>query len=94
MITLYPMEKSISVTSTSANSDNMDKFNFTVVSAPFVYAPIKCGETVAELRVEYEGREVCSVPLCADRNYMTAQTDKKTEKNTFDKIIGWVRNKF
>ena len=91
MVTLYPMEKSISVTSAS---DNMDKFNFTVVSAPFIYAPIKSGEAVAELRVDYEGREVCSVPLCADRDYLTAQTDKKTEKNTFDKIIGWFRNKF
>lgn len=43
-----------------------EELSMTVVSAPFVYAPVSPGEEVAQLCISYNGREITRVPLLAE----------------------------
>ncbi|MBQ8960425.1 MAG: D-alanyl-D-alanine carboxypeptidase [Ruminococcus sp.] len=43
-----------------------EELTFTVISAPFVYAPVSVGEELAQLSIAYNGREITRVPLLAE----------------------------
>lgn len=58
---------------------NEEDFDFTVLAAPFVYAPVEKGEEAAMLRISYMGREVDTIPLYAAEEVQVKA--KKQAKN-------------
>lgn len=61
-------------------SESSGDFGFTVLSAPFVYAPVKAGEEIAQLRISYKGREVRTIPLYSAENADAAKPDRSGKK--------------
>ena len=57
-------------------SEDTDNFSFGIVAPPFVYAPVKKGDAVAELRLTFKGREVKTIPLYADEDAEFASADE------------------
>ena len=41
------------------------ELEYSVKASPFVYAPVKKGDVLAELQIKYGGREIRRVPLSA-----------------------------
>ena len=85
-ISLALNSESIEITSCEYD---LSKFSFNVISPPFVYAPINCGDNVAELSIRYNDTEVYRLPLCAKKDY-PIYIEKKSDtskKNFFEKII-------
>ena len=41
------------------------ELEYSVKAPPFVYAPVKKGDVLAELQIKYDGREIRQVPLSA-----------------------------
>ena len=80
---------------TAAGSD-LSGLSYSVISAPFVYAPVQCGEELAQLRIMYEGREVCLIPLCAESSCGIVREEKcgGDDKNLWNKIIIKLRRLF
>lgn len=74
---LVPKESSVKVCTVAENEDDI---KFTLLSAPFVYAPVKYGDEAAMLRISFMGREIKTVPLYAAENIPKAV--KTTEKNS------------
>ena len=81
---LIPEDPTLSVTSLAGNEDDI---TFTILSAPFEYAPVHKGDKAAELRVNFMGREVKTIPLYAaeDIAVKTAKP-KQHKKGIFAKI--------
>ncbi len=61
-IILTADEKPVTVTVYEYDKED---FSFEVISSPFVYAPVRAGEQLAQLRILCDGREVKCVPLMA-----------------------------
>ncbi|MGN0621809.1 MAG: D-alanyl-D-alanine carboxypeptidase family protein [Porcipelethomonas sp.] len=59
---------------------------------PFVYAPVKAGDTVGELRYYYDGRLIDSLPVKAMKNSEYREKEEK-EKGTIEKIKDFLFNK-
>lgn len=72
---LVPKESSVKVCTVAGNEDDIE---FTLLSAPFVYAPVKYGDEAAMLRISFMGREINTVPLYAAESIPKAV--KTTEK--------------
>jgi D-alanyl-D-alanine carboxypeptidase/D-alanyl-D-alanine carboxypeptidase (penicillin-binding protein 5/6) len=88
-ITLVPDASDLCITTLE---DNFSGFSCSLVAPPFVYAPVKYGEQAAQLRITYNDRLVCTVPLVADRNYDASEVEAaEKNKNTLEKIILWLR---
>lgn len=65
--------------------NNPDFFKYKIKTSPFLYAPIMDGEQCGEIVITYKGREVRSLPLCADKDYnLYVKTEKK--KSGMEKI--------
>lgn len=92
-ITLKPDLTSFGITT---SMDDLSGFSYSMISAPFVYAPIYAGDQTAELKITYNGREVCRVPLIAENDYNMSETREKkdTNKNFFKKIAKKFMNFF
>ncbi|MCQ2490232.1 MAG: D-alanyl-D-alanine carboxypeptidase [Ruminococcus sp.] len=45
-----------------------DELTYTVISSPFVYAPVKKGDRLGELSISFNSREIRRIPLCAAEN--------------------------
>lgn len=56
--------------------------DFKVVTPPFVYAPIKKGDIVGEVRIYCEGMLIYSIPLCSNENVEVKKV------SLFKKIFG------
>ncbi|MBR6069241.1 MAG: D-alanyl-D-alanine carboxypeptidase [Ruminococcus sp.] len=56
-----------------------DELTYTVISAPFVYAPVDEGDELGELSISCGGREIRRIPLCAAESaeYKTAEVRHK-----------------
>ena len=69
---------------------NEDDVKFTLLSAPFVYAPVKYGEEAARLRISFMGREVDTVPLYAAENIAAAakSPEKKGISTKIKELLG------
>lgn len=80
---IVPEKDSLSVTALSANEED---FTFTVLSRPFLYAPVREGEKVGSLSVRYLGREVERVDLLAGETVDASHGDKGS-KSLFQKIM-------
>ncbi len=79
---LVPKESSVKICTVAGNEED---FQFTLLSAPFVYAPVKYGEEAARLRISFMGREVDTVPLYAAESISAVQKDPE-EKGIITKI--------
>ncbi|MBQ8296435.1 MAG: D-alanyl-D-alanine carboxypeptidase [Ruminococcus sp.] len=89
------LEPDMSAAQIATAADDFSQFSYEVIAPPFVYAPIKTGEQAAALRIAYQGREVCIVPLLAAGDYDVIQDTSKNsggKKNFFEKIIAWFRD--
>ncbi len=88
-VALMAEETFVSVTTLENHKEN---YTFEVLSAPFVYAPVEKGETLAELRVMYKDKEVCTVPLCASEeiHYLENNTSDSGDRKS---IIKWITEK-
>lgn len=74
----------VTVTAFSANPED---FEYQVISAPFVYAPIKSGDETAQLSISYNGREVRRIPLFAGENAPVKIVKKSHKKISIFKKI-------
>lgn len=86
-IILAPDSESVSITTAE---EDLSDFSYNVIAPPFVYAPIAAGEQAAALRVTYKDREVCVIPLYAERDYNAVCheiDEKKNDKNLFEKFM-------
>ena len=61
-------------------ADSLPELEYTLLSAPFVYAPVRAGDEVAQLRVSCGGREVSRVPVYAAED-CAAKTVSQPKKN-------------
>lgn len=71
---------------TALSADRSD-FEYQVISAPFVYAPVKAGEEVAQLSITYNGREVRRIPLYAENDAPVQMIKKAPEKKSLFRKI-------
>jgi D-alanyl-D-alanine carboxypeptidase/D-alanyl-D-alanine carboxypeptidase (penicillin-binding protein 5/6) len=67
---LMPKESSVRVCTLAGNEKDI---HFTLLSAPFVYAPISYGEEAARLRISFMGREVETARLYAAESIHEAE---------------------
>lgn len=74
----------VTVTAFSAKSED---FEYEVISAPFVYAPVKAGEETAQLSISCNGREVRRIPLYAEEDAPIKIIKKSTKKTSILKKI-------
>ena len=79
---LVPENSSVKVCTMAGNEED---FQFTLLSAPFVYAPVKYGEVAARLRISFMGRETDTIPLYAAESISAVQKDHE-EKGILTKI--------
>ncbi len=83
-LSLTAGDDSVTVTAFSANPED---FEYQVISAPFVYAPIKSGDETAQLSISYNGREVRRIPLFAGENAPVKIVKKSHKKISIFKKI-------
>lgn len=74
----------IEITALSADSND---FEYQVISAPFVYAPVKSGDEVAQLSITYNNREVRRIPLYAENDEPIKIIKKTSEKKSIFRKI-------
>ncbi|MDE5556822.1 MAG: D-alanyl-D-alanine carboxypeptidase [Ruminococcus sp.] len=58
-------------------------FEYKVISAPFVYAPVSKGDETAQLSISYNDREIRRIPLYADSDASVKMIKKTPEKKGF-----------
>ena len=65
------------------------ELTYTVISPPFVYAPVREGDELGELSISYGGHEIRRIALCAaeDAEYKSAPAKKK-KKSLFSESEG------
>ena len=80
---IVPEKDTVSVTTLAGSEED---FTFTVMSSPFLYAPVNEGDKVGSLSVSFLGREVERVDLCAAEN-VSAKAVKPRSKSLFEKIM-------
>ncbi|WP_295070234.1 D-alanyl-D-alanine carboxypeptidase family protein [Ruminococcus sp.] len=85
---LVPKDSSLKICTVAGNEDDIQ---FTLLSAPFGYAPVKYGDEAARLRISFMGREVDTIPLYAAES-VSADIEKSSEKKgiftKFKEILG------
>ena len=79
---IVPEKDTVSVTTIAGSEED---FTFTVMSSPFLYAPVNEGDKVGSLSVSFLGREVERVDLFAAEN-VSAKAVKPRNKSLFEKI--------
>lgn len=84
-VTLTAGEDGVSITALAAKPSDLQ---YTVISSPFVYAPVAAGDELAQLEITYNGREIRRIPLCAGEEIAKAQSkDKSKTQNKFKKLL-------
>lgn len=83
-LTLTAGEEPVEVTALSAGKND---FEYQIISAPFVYAPVSAGDEVAQLSISYDGREVRRISLYAEENAPVKMIKKAEKKKSFLKKI-------
>ena len=64
---------------------------YTLLSAPFVYAPVKEGDEAAQLRISLNGREAVTVPVYAAEDIAAAPVSSPKKSGKLKKIISKLR---
>lgn len=83
-LSLTTGDKPIEITTLSAEKND---FEYQVISAPFVYAPVKAGDEVAQLSITYNGREVRRIPLYSESDAPVKMLKKAPEKKSLFRKI-------
>lgn len=83
-LSLTTGDKPIEITTLSAEKND---FEYQVISAPFVYAPVKSGDEVAQLSITYNGREVRRIPLYSESDAPVKMLKKAPEKKSLFRKI-------
>lgn len=78
----------------TALSASVDDLTYTVLSPPFIYAPVAAGTEAGELSIRYNGREIKRVALYTAENAEYKLPEKDDEKNLAEKIISKIKNIF
>ena len=80
---MISLSTSIAAPSTvTAVSEN--ELSYTVISPPFIYAPVKKGDKLAELSIVCRGREIRRVPLYSAEDAAHKEAPvKKNKKSLF-----------
>lgn len=81
-ITVKAGEAPVEVTVYRASPED---FSYSVLSAPFAYAPVSAGEELAALSIGYCGREIKRIPLYAAENAEYRQPSP-VKKSLFERI--------
>ena len=79
---LVTKDSSVRICTVAGNENDIQ---FTLLSAPFIYAPVKYGEEAAKLRISFMGREVDTIPLYAAESVSAEKVPPK-KKGLFTKI--------
>lgn len=58
-----------------------EELSYTVISPPFIYAPVNAGDKLAELSISCRGREIRRIPLYAAENAAYKSTPAKKKKS-------------
>ena len=91
-ITASPLGSSLRLTTLSAGQEDI---TFNVIAPPFIYAPVRQGDNVGELRVELCGREINRLPLYADCDAGRYIPDEASEdEGMYSRIINALRRMF
>ncbi len=92
-IILKPQNADLDITTASGE---LSDFSWKLMSAPFVYAPVKAGEQAAELQIAFKGREVRRIPLYAvkDYEYSDISSENKCKKSLTDRLFSRLREFF
>ena len=64
-----------------------NRISSSIILPPFVYSDIKTGDKIGEIKYYYDGRYIDSISLNAMKNTEYKETEKKTDKNFFEKIF-------
>jgi len=90
-ITASPLSSRLTLTTLSASQEDI---SFTVIAPPFIYAPVKQGDSVGELAVELCGKEIQRIPLYADSDADLYIPEEEPEEGLFSRIINVLRRIF
>ena len=69
-----------------------NRISSSIILPPFVYSGIKTGDKIGEIKYYYDGRYIDSISLNAMKNTEYKETEKKTDKNFFEKIKKFLFN--
>lgn len=69
----------------------MPEPEYTLLSAPFVYAPVKEGDEAAQLRISLDGREAVTIPVYAAEDIAAAPVSSPKKTGKLKKIISKLR---
>lgn len=69
-----------------------NRISSSIILPPFVYSDIKTGDKIGEIKYYYDGRYIDSISLNAMKNTEYKETEKKTDKNFFEKIKKFLFN--
>lgn len=67
-------------------SEDMTELTYSVIASPFVYAPVRAGDCLAELKICYGATEAVRVPLYAREDYPAKSAEKDEPAGIFEKI--------
>ncbi len=67
-------------------SEDMTELTYSVIASPFVYAPVRAGDCLAELKICYGDIEAVRVPLYAREDYPAKSAEKDEPAGIFEKI--------
>ena len=70
------------------------KLTYTVISPPFIYAPVKTGDELGELSIRYDGNEIRRIPLNASEDAEYSDISEKAGRGTINNIISKLRKLF
>lgn len=71
-----------------------EMLTYTIISPPFIYAPVKTGDEVAQLSIEYEGREIRRIPLYASEDAEYSSSEEQAKRGPINNIISKLRSVF
>ena len=66
-------------------------YNTKIVLQHFVYAPLKKGEKLGEIRIISGDKMIYSGDIYSDMSVLPTQTNKRPKKSFFKKIIGFIK---
>ena len=78
----------------TVGSEEACELSYKIISPPFVYAPVRVGDELAELSISCNGREIRRIPLTAAENADLKASVPKKKKGFFNSLISKLRGVF
>lgn len=70
------------------------ELSYSIIAPPFVYAPVRVGDELAELSISCNGREIRRIPLTASENADFKAPQPKKKKGFLNNLISKLRGVF